>query len=98
MTPVEEIAGGVYRLGTKWVGWYLVEVDGAVTVVDCGFSGYFAQLPAALSELGRPLDAVTAGVLTPYHSDHLGPAERIRREAGAPGVVPTGAPGGGRGG
>src|SRR5438874_11783199 len=90
MTPVEEIAGGVYRLGTKWVGWYLVEVDGAVTVVDCGCSGYFEQLPAALSELGRPLDAVTAVVLTHYHSDHVGSAERIRREAGATVFAPAG--------
>ena len=98
MTPVEEIAGGVHRLGTEWVGWYLVEVDGAVTVVDCGFSGYFEQLPAALSELGRPLDAVAAVVLTHYHSDHVGSAERIRREAGATVFAPAGDAGGVRSG
>jgi glyoxylase-like metal-dependent hydrolase (beta-lactamase superfamily II) len=90
MAPVEEIADGVHRLGTEWVGWYLVEVDSAVTVVDCGFSGYFEQLPAALSELGRTLDAVAAVVLTHYHSDHVGSAERIRREAGAIVFAPAG--------
>lgn len=31
---LDEIADGVYRLGTDWVGWYLCDVDGAVTVVD----------------------------------------------------------------
>jgi len=90
MTPVEEIAEGVHRLGTEWVGWYLVDVHGAITVVDCGFSGYFEQLHAALSELGRPLDAVAAVVLTHYHSDHVGSAERIRREAGATVFAPSG--------
>jgi glyoxylase-like metal-dependent hydrolase (beta-lactamase superfamily II) len=90
MTPVEQVADGLYRLGTDWVGWYLCDVDGAVTVVDCGFSGYFEQLPAALSELGRSLDAVAAVVLTHYHSDHVGSAERIRRETGATVFAPAG--------
>src|SRR3954451_13078023 len=90
MTPVEQVADGIYRLGPDWVGWYLYDVDGAVTVVDCGFSGYFEQLPAALSELGRSLDAVAAVVLTHYHSDHVGSAERIRREAGATVFAPVG--------
>jgi glyoxylase-like metal-dependent hydrolase (beta-lactamase superfamily II) len=89
VTPIDQVANGVYRLGTDWVGWYLYDVDGAVTVVDCGFAGYFDQLPAALSELGRPLDAVAAVVLTHYHSDHVGSAERIRKEAGATVFAPA---------
>lgn len=89
MTPVHEVTSGVHRLGTDWVGWYLLEADGALTVVDCGFAGYFDQLPAALSELGRPLNAVAAVVLTHYHSDHVGSAERIRREAGATVFAPS---------
>jgi glyoxylase-like metal-dependent hydrolase (beta-lactamase superfamily II) len=83
VSPVDKVADGVYRLGTEWVGWYLYDVDGAVTVVDCGFSGYFEQLPRALSELGRSLDAVAAVVLTHYHADHVGSAERIRTASGA---------------
>ena len=89
MSPVDKVADGVYRLGTEWVGWYLVDVDGAVTVVDCGFSGYFEQLPAALSELGRSLDAVAAVVLTHYHPDHVGAAERIRTQSGATVFAPA---------
>jgi glyoxylase-like metal-dependent hydrolase (beta-lactamase superfamily II) len=87
---LQQVADGVYRLGTKWVGWYLYDVDGAITVVDCGFSRYFEQLPAALSELSRPLDAVAAVVLTHYHSDHVGSAERIRGEMGATVFAPSG--------
>jgi hypothetical protein len=41
--PVAVVAGelvidGIYRLGTEWVGWYLI-VGETVTVVDCGFPG-----------------------------------------------------------
>jgi glyoxylase-like metal-dependent hydrolase (beta-lactamase superfamily II) len=85
----QPIADGVYRLGTEWVGWYLI-VDEAVTVVDCGFPGYHDQLPDALAELGRSLDSVAAVVLTHYHSDHVGSAERIRAETNATVYVPAG--------
>jgi len=90
VSGLERVADGVYRLGTDWVGWYLCDVDGAITVVDAGFPGYFEQLPAALSELGYSLEAVAAVVLTHYHGDHVGCAERIRTEAGAPVLAPTG--------
>lgn len=85
----EIVTDGVYRLGTEWVGWYVI-VEETVTVVDCGFPGYHDQLPNALAELGRSLDTVSAVVLTHYHSDHVGAAERIRSEAGAMVYVPTG--------
>jgi glyoxylase-like metal-dependent hydrolase (beta-lactamase superfamily II) len=98
VSGLDEVADGVYRLGTDWVGWYLCDVDGAVTVVDCGFPGYFDQLPAALSRLGHSLDAVAAVVLTHYHNDHVGCAERIRTEAGAPVLAPAGDADGVRGG
>ena len=88
MTPPEPVADGVYRLGTEWVGWYLIVAD-TVTIVDCGFPDYRDQLPRALAELGRPLDSVGAVVLTHYHSDHVGAAERIRHETGATVYVPA---------
>jgi glyoxylase-like metal-dependent hydrolase (beta-lactamase superfamily II) len=83
------VADGIHRLGTRWVGWYLIVGD-EVTVVDCGFPGYHGQLRTALEELGRPLDSVTSVVLTHYHSDHVGAAERIRAEMGATIYVPAG--------
>jgi glyoxylase-like metal-dependent hydrolase (beta-lactamase superfamily II) len=61
-----------------------------VTVVDCGFAGYHDQLPEALAELGRPLDSVGAVVLTHYHSDHVGSADRIRAETNATVYAPAG--------
>jgi glyoxylase-like metal-dependent hydrolase (beta-lactamase superfamily II) len=98
VSALDRVAEGVYRLGTDWVGWYLCEVEGEVTVVDCGFPGYFEQLPAALSELGHSLDAVAAVVLTHYHGDHVGCAERIRTEAGPTVFAPAGDAAGVRGG
>jgi glyoxylase-like metal-dependent hydrolase (beta-lactamase superfamily II) len=89
VVPIRPVTDGVYRLGTEWVGWYLI-VDDAVTVVDCGFPGYHDQLPNALAELGRSLDSITAVVLTHYHSDHVGSAERIRAETNATVYVPAG--------
>ena len=58
-------------------------VDDGVTVVDAGFPRYFEQLPTVLASLGRSLGDVAAVVLTHYHPDHIGSAERIRRASGA---------------
>jgi hypothetical protein len=32
-----EVAEGVYRLGTKWLNFYLVEEDGEFTLIDAGY-------------------------------------------------------------
>jgi glyoxylase-like metal-dependent hydrolase (beta-lactamase superfamily II) len=85
----QQIADDTYRLGTDWVGWYLLIGD-TVTVVDCGFPGYHDQLRDGLAELGHSLESVAAVVLTHYHSDHVGSAERIRAETGATVYVPAG--------
>ena len=90
VAATDQIADGIHRLGTDWVGWYVIAGDGEVTIVDCGFPGYHDQLGHALAELGRPLDSVAAVVLTHYHGDHVGSAERIRSETGATVYAPAG--------
>ena len=90
MTKFEEIAAGVYRLGTQWVNWYLCDTGSSLTLIDCGFRGYYEQLPAALNRIGRPLRAVTSVVLTHYHADHVGWAQRLRGETGADVYAPAG--------
>lgn len=81
-------AAGVCRLGTEWVNWYLVADRERVTIVDCGCAGYFDQLEPGLATLGRKPSDVAAVVLTHYHSDHVGSAERIRTELGVPVYAP----------
>ncbi len=90
MPSADQVTDSVYRLGTRWVGWYLLVENDGISVVDCGFEGYYEQLPAALRELDRPLRDVVAVVLTHHHPDHVGSAARIGREAGAAVFAPGG--------
>ena len=82
--PGVEIAPGIRRLGPGLVNAYLVEEQGGVTIVDTGAPGYFDALPAELAAIGRAIGDVQAVVLTHAHSDHIGFAERIRKERGVP--------------
>ncbi|MFI5254254.1 MAG: MBL fold metallo-hydrolase [Candidatus Limnocylindrales bacterium] len=77
-----EIRPGVRRIGAGMVNAYLVEEAGAVTIIDTGMPGQWHDLPAELAAMGRSLADVRAVLLTHGHSDHIGFAERIRRERG----------------
>jgi glyoxylase-like metal-dependent hydrolase (beta-lactamase superfamily II) len=79
-----QIAPGIVRVGMGWANSYLVESAGGVTIVDAGAPAYWGDLPRELARLGRSLDDVRAVILTHGHSDHIGFAERIRRERGVP--------------
>jgi glyoxylase-like metal-dependent hydrolase (beta-lactamase superfamily II) len=78
------VAEGVHRVEDAYTNWYLVEDDAGITVVDTGVPTSWGSLLAALRELGRSTDDVAAVVLTHAHFDHLGFAERARRELGVP--------------
>lgn len=79
-----KIADGIHRLGGGLINSYLLEEAGEVTVIDAALPGYWSDLPAELALMGRSLDDVRAIVLTHGHSDHIGFAERARRERGLP--------------
>jgi len=87
---MEKIAEGVYRLGSSWVNFYLVEEGSALTLVDTGFPGYSGQVTSALNELGRTTSDIKAIVLTHTHSDHIGGAPTLSEMTGAPVLIHRG--------
>jgi glyoxylase-like metal-dependent hydrolase (beta-lactamase superfamily II) len=78
------VAPGVHRIEDANTNWYLVEEDGRLTVVDAGVPRSWDSLQDAVRRLGRSLSDVAAVVLTHAHFDHVGFAERARRELGVP--------------
>lgn len=77
-----KIAPSLHRLGNGLVNSYLVEEAGLVTIIDAGVPGYWGDLGRELAAMGRTLDDVRGVLLTHGHSDHIGFAERYRRERG----------------
>ncbi len=79
-----EVAPGVHRVEHAYTNFFLVEDAGRVTVVDACVPTAWSGLTDALARIGRTLDDVEALVLTHAHFDHVGFAERARRELGVP--------------
>ncbi|WP_406069332.1 MBL fold metallo-hydrolase [Micromonospora sp. NBC_01638] len=78
------LAPHVRRIGNDIVAAYLVDTDEGVTVIDAGMTGHWRDLRAELSDMGRSVDDIRGVVLTHGDSDHLGFAERLRRDHGVP--------------
>jgi len=78
------LAPSLHLIGSNIVNSYLVEEAGQVTIVDAGLPGYWRDLPAELEAMGRTIEDVRAVVLTHGDTDHVGFAERLRRERGVP--------------
>jgi glyoxylase-like metal-dependent hydrolase (beta-lactamase superfamily II) len=79
-----DAAPGIHRIEDAYTNWYLVEHEGALTIVDAGVPASWESFQQALGTLGRRREDVQALVLTHAHYDHIGFAERARRELGVP--------------
>lgn len=80
----------LHRIGNDIVAAYLVDTTDGVTVIDAGLPGHYADLTAELATMGRTLGDVKGVILTHGDSDHVGFAERLRREHGVPVYVHAG--------
>lgn len=79
-----KLGPSLHRIGNDIVAVYLVDTPEGVTIIDAGLAGQWNELIAELTTIGRSLDDVRGVVLTHGDSDHIGFAERLRRDHGVP--------------
>ncbi|GIH19546.1 MBL fold metallo-hydrolase [Rugosimonospora africana] len=79
-----KLGPSLYRIGNDIVAAYLVDTPEGITVIDAGLAGHWRDLTAELAGMGRSLDEVRGLILTHGDTDHIGFAERIRRDHGVP--------------
>lgn len=79
-----KIAPALHRIGNDLVAAYLVESVDGVLVVDAGLPGHWRDLAVELRAMGRELSDIRGVLLTHGDTDHLGFAERLRRDHGVP--------------
>jgi len=82
-----ELAPGLHRVGNDIVALYLVVTDDGIVVIDAGLPGHWREFTREIAALGRTVSDVRGVVLTHGDSDHIGFAERLRRDHGVPAYV-----------
>jgi glyoxylase-like metal-dependent hydrolase (beta-lactamase superfamily II) len=74
----------LHRIGNDIVAAYVIDTEEGVTVVDAGLAGHWHDLMAELASMGRSPADIRGLVLTHGDTDHIGFAERLRRERRVP--------------
>ena len=78
-----DVVDGVCFVQGPLSNWVILYDDNEASLIDTGYPGDFEDLRASLQQLGRQLTGVTRVFITHAHTDHIGSAERLRRDYGA---------------
>lgn len=81
---LSEVLPGIHHFDTGPFNWYVLVEYGRLTLVDAGFPGHYHIFRNGIATMGFEPKDVEAIILTHAHADHVGFAERVRRESGAP--------------
>ena len=79
-----KLGPSLHRVGNDIVAMYLVVTPDGILLVDAGLAGQWRDLNAELAGIGRSVDDIKAIMLTHGDTDHIGCAERLRRDHGVP--------------
>jgi glyoxylase-like metal-dependent hydrolase (beta-lactamase superfamily II) len=63
---------------------YLIDTDEGITLIDAGLPGHYRDLQEQLERLGKTPADIKGLILTHGDLDHIGFAEKLRREHGVP--------------
>ena len=81
---MREVAKDVFCVGGTDVNWVLVREGTDLTLIDGGWRGDLAALPASIHILGRRPEDVRAILLTHAHVDHMGALNHLHERYGTP--------------
>lgn len=84
MLSMMEVAAGVHLVHASHTNFVLVRDGDEVTLVDSGYPGDRDLVETSLARLDLGVSDLAGTVLTHGHVDHVGSAERLRRDAGVP--------------
>lgn len=79
-----EIAPNIFKFDTGPFNWYLIKEGSRFTLVDAGFAGHYSVFEKGIQSLGYSVKDVEAIVLTHAHADHIGFAEKVRKQINIP--------------
>lgn len=79
-----KLGPNLHRIGNDIIAAYLVVTPEGATIVDAGLPGHWRELLAELAAAGIALEDIKGVILTHGDSDHVGFAERLRRDHGIP--------------
>jgi glyoxylase-like metal-dependent hydrolase (beta-lactamase superfamily II) len=79
-----QLAPHLHRIGNDIVAAYLVDAPEGVTIIDAGLPGHWHDLLTELASVNRTLADVKGVIVTHGDSDHIGFAERLRRDHDVP--------------